>query len=63
VPNTTLAHWLNRRVTRVSLRANSHKLTTNEEEILVRWILDLDKCGLPPWPAFVENMANNYLLS
>jgi hypothetical protein len=62
VPYTTVQSRLKGRCARVNLRANSHKLTENEEETLVKWILDLDKRGLPPRPAFVENMAN-YLLS
>jgi hypothetical protein len=62
VPYTTMQSRLKGRCARVNLRANSHKLTENEEETLVKWILDLDKRGLPPRPAFVENMAN-YLLS
>ncbi|KAL1966447.1 hypothetical protein VTN77DRAFT_4589 [Rasamsonia byssochlamydoides] len=61
VPNATLAHRIKGRAARVSLRANSHKLTANEEETLVKWILDLNKRGLPPRPAFVENMANHLL--
>src|SRR5215471_10578092 len=52
---------INGRATRVNLRANSHKLTENEEETLVRRILDLNKRGLSPWPAFIENMANHLL--
>ncbi|KKA21666.1 hypothetical protein T310_4295 [Rasamsonia emersonii CBS 393.64] len=61
VPYTTLQSRLKGRPARVNLRANSHKLTANEEETLVKWILDLDKRGLPPRPAFVENMANHLL--
>ena len=29
-------------------RANGHKLTQPEEESLVKWVIDLDRCGLPP---------------
>ncbi|KKA22392.1 hypothetical protein T310_3598 [Rasamsonia emersonii CBS 393.64] len=61
VPYTTLQSRLKGRPARVNLRANSHKLTANEEEMLVKWILDLDKRGLPPQPPFVKNMANHLL--
>ncbi|EED12744.1 transposon, putative [Talaromyces stipitatus ATCC 10500] len=47
---------------RAETRANGHKLTQSEEELLVRWILDLDKRGLPPRHSLVREMAD-YLLS
>ncbi|EED13708.1 pogo transposable element, putative [Talaromyces stipitatus ATCC 10500] len=47
---------------RAETRANGHKLTQSEEESLVRWILDLDKRGLPPRHSLVREMAD-YLLS
>jgi hypothetical protein len=62
IPRSTLGHRINGRTARVDSRANSHKLTEYEEETLVKWILDLDKRGLPPRPAFVSNMANYLLL-
>ncbi|EED14543.1 conserved hypothetical protein [Talaromyces stipitatus ATCC 10500] len=43
---------------RAETRANGHKLTQSEEESLVRWILDLDKRGLPPRHSLVRDMAN-----
>ncbi|EDN06147.1 conserved hypothetical protein [Histoplasma mississippiense (nom. inval.)] len=61
VPRSTLGHRLSGRSSRVNLRANSHKLTPAEEDKLVQWILDLALRGLPPRPAFVENMANHLL--
>jgi hypothetical protein len=61
VPFSTLQDRLKGRPARINLRANSHKLTETEEKLLVQWILDLDKRGLPPRPAFVENMANHLL--
>jgi hypothetical protein len=53
---------LHGRTARVDKRANGHKFTENEEEMLVRWILNLDKRGLPPRPAFVVKMANHLLV-
>ncbi|EED11600.1 conserved hypothetical protein [Talaromyces stipitatus ATCC 10500] len=47
---------------RAETRANSHKLSKSEEESLVKWILDLDKRGLPPRHSLVREMAD-YLLS
>jgi hypothetical protein len=55
---STLRDRLKGRAARVNLRANSYILTINEEEALITWISDLDKRGLPPRPAFIENMAN-----
>jgi hypothetical protein len=43
------------------MRATCHKLTEAEEESLIKWILDLEKRGLPPRPAYVEAMANHLL--
>jgi predicted HTH domain antitoxin len=48
VPRSTLSDRLQGRTARVDRRANSHKLPKNEEETLIKWILDLDKRGLPP---------------
>ncbi|EED11806.1 conserved hypothetical protein [Talaromyces stipitatus ATCC 10500] len=48
IPRTTLQKRLSGTQQRSQIRANSHKLTQFEEESLVKWILDLDKRGLPP---------------
>ena len=61
VPRSTLGHRLSGRSARANLRANSIKLTEPEENLLVQWVLDLAKRGLPPRPAFAENMANHLL--
>ena len=47
VPRTTLQDRLRGRVARKDSRANSHKLTSTEEQALVEWILDLDERGYP----------------
>ncbi|EED20106.1 conserved hypothetical protein [Talaromyces stipitatus ATCC 10500] len=41
-----------------TIRANSHKLTQSKEGSLVKWISDLDKCGLSPRCSLVREMAN-----
>ncbi|EED21622.1 conserved hypothetical protein [Talaromyces stipitatus ATCC 10500] len=62
VPRTTLRNRLNNIQQRSQTRANGHKLSESEEESLVKWILDLDKRGLPPRHSLVREMAD-YLLS
>ena len=47
IPRSTLSHRLHGRVAREDTRANSHKLTPTEEQVLVEWILDLDERGYP----------------
>ncbi|EED14100.1 pogo transposable element, putative [Talaromyces stipitatus ATCC 10500] len=62
IPRTTLQDRLNGIQQRSLVRANSHKLTQYEEESLVKWVLDLDRRGLPPRHSLVREMAN-YILS
>ncbi|EED13550.1 transposon, putative [Talaromyces stipitatus ATCC 10500] len=62
IPRTTLYDRLNGIQQRSIIRANGHKLSQFEEESLVKWVLDLDKRGLPPRHSLVREMAN-YLLS
>ena len=62
VPKTTLLHCLNGCVYRPEKRANNHKLTDNEEESLVQWILSMEQHGAPPQPAHIHDMANILLL-
>jgi hypothetical protein len=40
---------------------NSRKFTNNEEEVLLRKILQLSADGFPPQRAIVEEMANTML--
>ena len=58
VPWTTLQHRLNGSVFKAEKRANNHKLTQNEEESLVQWILSMNQCGAAPRPAHIHDMAN-----
>ena len=62
VPRSSLAHRLAGRTPRNETKANCHKLT-KIEEVIVRYILDLDTRGFAPWLASVEDMANYILES
>ena len=58
VPRSTLRDRLRGTNYRKDTRANSHKLTQNEEESLVQWILSLDQRGAPARPSDIREMAN-----
>jgi hypothetical protein len=58
VPRTTLQRRLNGQSFRAETRANGHKMTQNEEESLIRWILSMDQRGAAPRPSHVREMAN-----
>ena len=58
VPESTLRRRLNGITTRTKKRANNHKLTENEEESLLHWILSMDRRGAAPQPAHIQDMAN-----
>ncbi|EED18824.1 conserved hypothetical protein [Talaromyces stipitatus ATCC 10500] len=55
IPRTTLQDRLNGIQQRSLVRANSHKLTQYEEESLVKWVLDLDRRGLPPRHSLIDS--------
>lgn len=62
-PETTLRDRQRGRKFSADIRANSHKLTENEEISLVQWILSMDgrgadDRGAAPRPSVVANMAN-----
>ena len=57
VPYSTLKYRLSGRVARVETRANSHKLTPTEEEVLTQWIVSMDNRGYPPRVCAVQNAA------
>ena len=42
-------------------RPKSHKLNILEEEVIIRYIIDLDTRGFGPWLAGVEDIANHLL--
>ena len=58
VPYTTLQNRCKGKIFRSDTRANNHKLTTNEEESLLQWILSMDIRGPAPRPSIVRHMAN-----
>jgi hypothetical protein len=58
VPCTTLRRRLSGQKSCTETRGSNYKLTKNEEESLVRWILSLDRRGAPPRQSHVQEMAN-----
>jgi hypothetical protein len=58
VPYTTLQRRLKGHTVRAEIRANGYKMTQNEEESLIRWILSMDQRGAAPRPSHVREMAN-----
>ena len=56
VPHSTLIDRV-AGVACVSSRANSHKLTPTEEQVLIQWILSMDSRGYPPQVSAVRNVA------
>ena len=63
VPYATLSDRLAGRTSRRETRPNCHKLTETEEDVITRYILDLDSRGFAPRLADVEDMANRILES
>jgi transposase len=61
VSRSTLQNRVNGMAYRAEKRANNHKLTQFQEESLVKWVLDLDRRGLPPRHSLVREMANHLL--
>lgn len=62
IPRMTLQDRLNGTQQRSLVRANHHKLTQSEEDSLVKWVLDLDRRGLPPRHSLLREMVNYLLL-
>ena len=58
VPETTLQRRLHGISTCSEKCANSHKLSLNEEQSIIQWILSLGQRGAAPRPAHVRDMAN-----
>jgi hypothetical protein len=58
VPHATLQRRYNGQQFREDMRANGHKLTPEEEQSLLQWILSMDIRGSAPRPSMVRDMAN-----
>jgi predicted HTH domain antitoxin len=58
VPRSTLRDRLKGSKYRNEARANGHKLTQNDVESLIRWILSIDQRRAAPRPSHVQEMAN-----
>jgi len=63
VPEPTLRARITGRSSRCNTRPNCHKLTDLEEDVIIRYILDIDERGFAPRLAGVEDMANYILES
>jgi hypothetical protein len=62
-PESTLRARINSRSSRVDYRPKAHNLTKLEEEVIVRYILDLDTRGFTSRLASIEDIANYILES
>jgi hypothetical protein len=61
VPYSTLSDRMNSRLLLRERWLANHKLTKLEEEVIIRYILNLNERGFGPWLASIEDIAN-YLL-
>jgi helix-turn-helix, Psq domain len=57
IPHSTLAYRMTGRTPCNEIKANCHKLTEIEEEVIVQYILDLDSRGFTPRLADVEDIV------
>ena len=57
VSRRTLISRMNGRVARAETRANGHILTSGEEEVLTKWLLDIDDRGYLLTPNAVRSAA------
>jgi hypothetical protein len=61
VPETTLRNRRAGRPARRDCQPNSKKLTLLEEEVIISYILDLDRRGFAPTYAAIRDMADKLL--
>jgi hypothetical protein len=61
VPRKTLSNRILRTPSRITKVLNSQKLTILEEEVIIRYILDLDSRAFPPRRSTIEDIANRIL--
>jgi hypothetical protein len=57
LPWTSLRDRINGHQFRKDIRANGHKLTPEEEQLLLQWILSMDQRGSAPRPSMVREMG------
>ena len=58
VPRSMLTDRINGHQNRSERRANNHKMTKIDENLLKQWIISKDKRGESPRPTTVQEMAN-----
>jgi hypothetical protein len=63
IPKTTLSYRMAGRTPRSETKANCHKLTELEEEVIIQMILDMDTRGFAPRLASIKDIANYILES
>ena len=61
IPESSLRLRIKGTISIAERRNGRHRLTQTEEEMLIRYILDLDSRGFPPRIEGVEDMANSLL--
>ena len=63
MPYTTLSEQIAGITPRNKTRPNCLKLLKLEEEVIIRYILDLDSRGFTPWLTNIKDIANYILES
>lgn len=63
VSRSTLSRRLASTPARAVMVSPMLRLTPNDEESLLAWIISLDECGTPPQPVLVRQMVNVLLVN
>ena len=58
IPYIILTHRINRMSTQEETRVKSYKLTKSQEEIIMKYVFDLDLQEFPPQIADVKDITN-----